>query len=720
MKANSDADAAEPEIEGEEEGASTDRLYLTMPSLAGLKQLLALWRAYVDERPSPPEATAWWKLFGYLSDVRVWSAKDRVDPSLAPYVTELLRRDPQRPVQLELDLWYRNSSESRESAFVALTELMEVVGGKILDSAIIEPIEYHAALVSVSASAAKELAELGGPIAAADMVMTARPQSLYRSVATDDPSDAAGDAEAFEPDGREPIAALLDGYPVQNHTLLRNRVDIDEVDVTAAQAPVIGRFHGTAMASLILHGDLTKKQRSLRRTLKIIPILATAQGAHEESTPLDKLPLALIYRAVVALKEGIVQADPLGPNIVLLNHSVCDVQAPFVRRPTAWAKLIDFLSYKYRVLFVVSAGNISQPMVVDAYPDRKSFVAADRVQRQVAVLRSVEAAKGTRGIFSPAEAVNALTVGAVHADGSGACPTAHINPYEDIGMTNLCSALGLGVNRGIKPDLIEDGGRQVAAASDGPSGVVIWGSEIGHIGQLAAAPDVFGGGNSFVRRSTGTSNAAALTTRSGILLADVIEAAVKADGQDWMTLPTRAVMLKTLMAHGCEWGDIGKLLDAAYPPEAKAQWSRRRETISRFLGFGKANLDRVSSGESHRVTLLGDDVIQSGALHEYRIPVPSAMLKNREIRRIIMTLSWCTPIRPTTVAYRGVALEIVDASGKRKFWKGVKPILQPHPDASRRGTLMHLVLEGKNATDFADTSGLFRGNSGAITPSGIQ
>jgi hypothetical protein len=276
-------------------------------------------------------------------------------------------------------------------------------------------------------------------------------------------------------------------------------------------------------------------------------------------------------------------------------------------------------------------------------------------------------------------------------------------------MTNLCSAVGLGVNRAIKPDLIEAGGRQVISSSESNPGVAVWGTEIGHIGQLTAAPDIFGGSNSYTRRSTGTSNAAALTTRSGILIADALEDVVRADGEDWLQLPTRAVLLKALMAHGCEWGEIGKLLETAYPPQGKHRWSRRRETIARFLGFGRANRERVVSGESHRVTLLGDDLIQAGTLHEYRIPVPAAMIKNREVRRIILTLAWCTPIRPTTVAYRGVALEIVDSSGKRKFWKGVKGQLQPHPDASRRGTLMHLVLEGKNSADFTDAGGMFIG-----------
>jgi len=74
-----------------------------------------------------------------------------------------------------------------------------------------------------------------------------------------------------------------------------------------------------------------------------------------------------------------------------------------------------------------------------------------------------------------------------------------------------------------------------------------------------------------------------------------------------------------------------------------------------------------------------------------------------------MTLSWMPPIHPTSIAYRGVALGLVDQSGSRKFWGGVKSIKQPHPDDMVRGTCIHFALEGKNSTDFTDSNGLFIG-----------
>ena len=173
-------------------------------------------------------------------------------------------------------------------------------------------------------------------------------------------------------------------------------------------------------------------------------------------------------------------------------------------------------------------------------------------------------------------------------------------------------------------------------------------------------------------RSTGTSNAAALVTRTAIRIADVAEGLFANDGQDWSAQPTRAVVLKALLAHGCGWQATGAglLPHAVYPPPERTDWAA--EVITRFIGYGRVNLGRVLTANGSRITLLADDVIGHDQLHEYRIPIPRAMINNREIRRIVTTLAWSSPIEPSSTRYRGFALEIIDQDGKRNFWEGVK------------------------------------------------
>jgi hypothetical protein len=423
----------------------------------------------------------------------------------------------------------------------------------------------------------------------------------------------------------------------------------------------------------------------------------------------------MVYRAVTALKAGIDGKAPQGEDIVIINHSICDREAPFAQRPSYWAKLLDYLSYVHRLLFVVSAGNSNAPFAVDTYREGDAFAEAAPIERQIALLRCVEKAKGRRVILSPAESMNSLTVGAVHGDGSGDCPDGVIEPYDPVsGVTNLTSCVGLGINRAIKPDMVEMGGRQLVRTGVDAGVLSAWAFEHPDIGQLTAVPDPASGTNKRLGRSTGTSNAAALVTRAAIRLADVAEDIFAENDEEWVNSPTRAVVLKALLAHGCGWGQTGELLYNLY----SGTWQRRREAVSRTLGYGRPNHERIVSADGSRITLLADDLIQRDTLHEYRLPVPRAMINNREVRRVTMTLAWSSPIDPVTNRYRGVLVEVVDSQGKRKFWEGLdgvkgdggsKKVTGPVVNATRRGTLQHLVLEGKKLIRSAPTGDIFVG-----------
>ena len=674
----------------EEEDRNPTPLYVTMPTLAGLRKLLALWKLYSTSKEAPDGSKEWWPLFGYLKDLRVWSAKDRVDPRTGDYITRMLERHPQRPIRMELDLWYRGEPELRRDAELYVRALMDTIGGTVLDFATIEAIQYQAALVELPVDQAVLLSSLNGPLADADPVMRVRPQSFFDASPAKPPSvEVVADPPQFAEDARPPVVALLDGYPIANHALLRDRVRVHEVDVKGGEVPVDRRFHGTAMASLIVHGDLAVGEAPLGRTILAVPILAAPQGMADECTPPDKLPIAMVRRAVISLMDGVEGDEPGGEHVVVINHSVCDREAPFARRPSPWAKLLDHLAHEYRLLFVVSAGNTNDVFPLQPFASCEEFKQATSQEREIALLTSVERAKGTRSILSPAESLNAITVGAVHADGSTGCPSDCTDPFSPVGFVNLGTTTGLGVNRAIKPDLVQNGGRQLVRTTTHLGKVSAWAAQHPDIGQLAAAPDPVGGDVTKTRRSTGTSNAAALTTRSAVRLVDVLEDIFDEGGEVWREAETRAVVLKALLAHSCSWGDAAKVLDAAYP----GTWQRRREAIARFLGYGRPDQGRLITPHGSRITLLADDIIAPETRHEYAIPIPRAMIGSRDLRRITITLAWSSPIDPRTQRYRGVTAELVDSEGKRKFWSGIKPALQPHATAGRRGTLQHLVLE---------------------------
>lgn len=697
----------DPEID--EDGGAMSRLYITMPTEAGMRRLLAAWRRFEAKVPPRDDERDWWKIFGYLSKIRVWDATDRVEPTTQSFIERKLAQEPAAAIRLEVDLWFHDDAERREAARSDLESILNAVGGRIVDFVSIEAIRYQVALIEVPADEAEGIRSGMGDVANADPVMSIRPQSLY-SVARPAMNAAPASEEfgSIPSELRPPVAAILDGYPMENHALLAGRLEVVEVDVPGSAVPVDRRYHGTAISSLIIHGDLADGEEALTRRLVAVPVLAAPQHLNDERTHEDLLPLGIVHRAVVALKAGLNGAEPSAPDVLIINHSICDAEGPFVRRPSPWARLLDWLSLEYGVLFVVSGGNITSRFL-SGFANSVAFDASDAVARQVALVRAMEASKGTRSLLSPAEAMNVISVGAVHADGAGDCPPPAVDPFSPIGLPNLGSSIGPGINRSIKPDLVAPGGRQIAMSADHVDGHVVWPDEYGHIGLQAASPDPSAGSISRTRRSTGTSNAAALVTRAGIRIVDALEDVLATDAIELRDFERAPIATKALLIHASRWGDAGTLLDAAYPPSGSTRSRRRRGTITKFLGYGQPAFERILSGDGNRVTLLADDEIFHEQLHEFRIPIPASMIKARDVRRITITLAWSPPIHPTSLAYRGAVLDVVDQAGKRKFWRGVKNTMQPHPDDMRRGNVAHLVLEGQNRTDFTDSQGLFIG-----------
>lgn len=685
----------------------TGRLYVGMPTKASLTTMLQLWKAFRSGEKAPDKHSDWWDLFSKLKDIRRWGPADRIGDQTLSFISQELEYRPTGPIDFEIDLWFRGNEDQAIASLGALKVAVEDLGGALLDDAYIGEINYHGALIRLPNEAARQLAAMSGELATAEQIMSIRPQSAFQVEPIDPVAGASAPQNRAAPPniaGRPALAALFDGYPVENHDLLNNRIDITELDVLPAASPVTNRFHGTQMASLILHGDLSLNEPSINRRLQVVPILESPPGSAEKM-PAGKLPVAMVFRAVQALKEGAGDDAPIAPHILLINHSVANEAQPFAGVTSPWARTLDYLALRYGVLFIVSAGNIRQPLEVPYYTSINGFTAADAAQREARLLVALERAKGKRGILPPAESVNSLTVGALHRDGAGTMPTSAVDPFPTSGMINLCSGLGLGVADAIKPDVVYDGGRHTAHPTIGfPAGgpLAVHARSSTAVGQLAACPDPIGGRRSLLSRSSGTSNSAALITRAGLQLADALDVAFADEEQPWYERRTAAVLLKALIAHGCSWGRIGGLLERIFPPPDAV---RRRHNISRYIGYGRPDVERVMSGTAHRVTLIAEGELAPNKRHEFRFPLPAALSSRKDARRLTMTLAWFSPVRPMSQNYRVVGMELVAPSGKTDYWRGVTPSrLQPPDRPSRKGTLIHRILEGENAVPFVGNS----------------
>jgi hypothetical protein len=81
-----------------------------------------------------------------------------------------------------------------------------------------------------------------------------------------------------------------------------------------------------------------------------------------------------------------------------------------------WARLLDWLAFRYAVLFIVSAGNDLRPLTVDAPGNTLPGMTPD--ERAALAFTALTSENTGRRLIAPAEAINVLTVGAAHSDGA--------------------------------------------------------------------------------------------------------------------------------------------------------------------------------------------------------------------------------------------------------------------------------------------------------------
>ena len=278
--------------------------------------------------------------------------------------------------------------------------------------------------------------------------MHIRPQSLATTIEIEDatPSGTPGDIG----ERRDPILVLLDGVPVAAHPLLARHLVVEDQFELEPNAPVDQRVHGTAMASLIVHGDRNSPAPVLPRRIHVVPVM----GAGDRFPP-RRLVVDIIYLAVRAMREG---NDATAPGVLIVNLSLGNERRPFQFALSAWARLLDRLAYRYGILFLMSAGNIKEAFGIPAFATGMAFEDADGVARCTSTLAALGNVMAYRRMFSPAKTINGVTVGASNddwvslADRRGA--RAIVDPFPDMRAANPSSALGPGFARSVKQDLV--------------------------------------------------------------------------------------------------------------------------------------------------------------------------------------------------------------------------------------------------------------------------
>lgn len=700
------AAAIETQIEPDDDFHSTQnrdkplsgKLFLMGSNRQALNEVVRLWNIF-QANPKANLGTglsAWKDLFHHLKEVRFWGPQDRLDQDLREAWLFRLENGA-TTFKFEVEAWCFSSFEKNANSADEISALVRELGGKVLNEHLMLDIAYHGFLVEMPAQGIQQLLDGAPPsLLRSERVMFLRPQGQ----ATARPrGEEAGIPDVVIPLQRvsgTPVVAMLDGLPLANHARLRGRLIIDDPDQWAEAYPAAARVHGTAMASLIAWGELDAEAQALAKPIYVRPILRPDPATHPgvECTPDDRLLVDLVHVAVRRMFEGDgPDVPPAAPTVKVINISVGDKHRPFAGELSPWARLLDWLAHKYRVLFIVSSGNRADNLILQLPRDSLQELTPE-AQASAAMFGMMQQDMHRR-LLSPAESVNALTVGACYSDSS----TFNVAPrrytlFPERGVAPY-SCIGPGFRRAIKPEVLLPGGRVLyqerptsPATETHLAGV--WHTPQAPGQRVASHPDA----NGDTVYTRGTSNAAALATRWAARAFDVLEE-LRAGNPGRLTTQYDAVMIKALLAHGANLGDIdGHVLSAR--PDVD-HWHAQRRLISRYAGYGVADVERALTCTEQRATLLGVGQLRNDKAWEFRVPIPEALNATLVRRRLTVTLSWFTPPNPKHSKYRTARLWVDLPENPLRLDR-----VEGESRQLQLGTLQHETFEGESAVPIVE------------------
>jgi hypothetical protein len=689
------------------------RLFLSMGNEAALRELLSLWNLWVSNRPFPRGKTKWRDVFAQLRVIRRWGIEETLQETgmLDRWNDLVAHAEPDQRERFQVEFFYHQNEVKRRQNEELIQRLLQTLGGQTIGSSIdLQPIGFHAIKAELpTRSIGQLLSQVQRPDSDITIdllkfpgIMYFRPTGQSLSTLTDDDGEPS-EFEAGMPE-LPAVAALLDGAPLQQHDALRDRLLIDDTFELEPLYRTGERHHGTSMASLIVHGDQSGgNNEPLNRKLYCIPVMQPdPNNRSREHMPDDVFFEDRIHLAVRRMLEGFGEnVPPQAPDVKVINLSIGDPDRPFIHTPSPWARLLDWLSYEYRVLFCVSAGNYQDD--IDIGMTHASFVALTEDEKVQATLKAMTQTLSSRRMLSPAESMNALTIGALHSDNSGnghVMYARRIDIMPNDGLVCPAMRLGHGFRKSIKPEIFFPGGRQLFLEGASRKFSVDKNTRFGP-GQQVAMDSRIEGTLSNTAFTRGSSNSTALATRGAVQIHDML-VALREQQREAIPDNLMSVLMKTLLVHGARQADSAKeQIEAALK---FASNSRTFKTVhARYLGYGAVDIERVLTCTDQRATVIGCGEIRENQIHEYDFPLPPALSEKRLWRCLIVTLAWFTPINPGHRNLREAKLELTPGTAN---WTSI-PLELARVDGDhnqvQRGTVQHEVLEGnKSISAFQD------------------
>lgn len=433
--------------------------------------------------------------------------------------------------------------------------------------------------------------------------------------------DELNDRLTLPADGAEvPYVCLFDTGVNNGHSLLKQAIaNADKHSVEPAWGVDDSEGHGTEMAGLALLGNLTdvlvtQAPISVSHRLESVKLIPE-DGANGGDAQLHG------YLTSEAVDRPTVTA-PYRKRVFSMAITARDNRDR--GRPSAWSATIDRLAYDADAqgetprLFVISAGNIKDPNAWVEYPHSNT----------------------SDGIHDPAQAWNALTVGAMtHLARVTETDAGHYTPIAEVGGLSPFSTTSQTwqAHWPLKPEVVFEGGN---AAQDGLGAA--W---MPSLSLLTTHSDP-------TERLFTTSNA---TSAASALCARMAAQLMARYPDLWPE------SIRGLIVHSAQWTDAMKrmFLPARGEP-TKAQTTE----LVRHCGFGEPSLDKAMWSADNSLTMICEEFLhpfkrekgkepQLRDMNLHRLPWPLAELEALGETQVEMRVTLSYFIEPNPSA-RGV------------------------------------------------------------------
>ncbi|MEZ5402182.1 MAG: S8 family peptidase [Bryobacteraceae bacterium] len=609
-------------VDEREERDGKDRSYravLQFDSAAAIQEFQSRLTAYREGLSGAP-IPAWRRdLLDSLQRVRAFSREDRLGDRLRAegYPEPAL-------FLLDADLWHPGDPTRAREIVQQFRDLCRANGGRVADDL------RTSSLLLLKIEASTGLAEI---LLGLDLVarvdlpprVAASFQNISRELNWPNP--------AAVPDETDPMACVIDSGVIAGHPLLANWV-IEERDFdTGEDTPADMNGHGTAVAGLVVYGDIAECVEANRWEPRVricsAKVLRNQPNPLEPDRPAAEFPGDSPRRIESVIREAIEYFHEQGCRV--FNLSVGDQSEAYADgRQFPWAEMLDELARELDVVIVVSVGNNAEPGIPQTPPTRNRFRKAVRDQ----VLQ--------HRLLNPATAALALTVGSLARHDGAPVGTLSATAGAPAGGPSPFTRSGPGyalrpTSKGIKPDLADYGGNYALQALTPAQSRWAQSPALGE-------PSLH---REYVERALRMCHGTSFATPHVTHAAAVAQVALR----DALGREPFACLIRAVLGASAE------------TPDAPRGWYSGEKARCALIGYGRPAVERVAWSLDHDARLVAMDHVEENRFHLYHVPVPPDFLAGEGARRITIALAYDPPVRGSRKLYMARTMFFTPAIG---------------------------------------------------------